>query len=186
MRREFLTLPNTLSLLRLFLVVPLIFVMVSSLPNARLWAGFIILLGVATDYFDGVLARKLNCESEWGRILDPLADKVGLGGLAVLLVALGEMPLWFLLAIIVRDLLILAGGLFIKARFKIVLPSIYAGKLTVGILSLTLFLLLIGLTGPVSDALIWLSTAFLVVSFLLYVRRFREFLLSKREDHGTP
>jgi CDP-diacylglycerol--glycerol-3-phosphate 3-phosphatidyltransferase len=184
MRREFLTLPNILSLVRLFLVLPLLMVLLSSLPSSQLWGGLIILLGGLTDYFDGYLARKLHCESEWGRILDPLADKVGVGGLAVALVLLGSLPLWFLGALLARDLMILTGGLYLKRRFGIVLPSIFAGKLTVTVVAGTLFLLMVGVGGIPADVLLGVSALLLAVSFAMYLNRFFVELHSRAKADG--
>lgn len=172
MRREFLTLPNVLSLARLFLVVPLLLVLLSSLPHARLWGAVIILFGASTDYLDGYFARKLDAESEWGRILDPVADKAGVAGLAVALLLLGELPLWFLGTLVARDALILAGGIYIKSRSGEVLPSIYIGKVTVTVVVGTLFLMVLGVGGFVRDFLLLASAVFLLVSFAMYVRRF--------------
>jgi cardiolipin synthase (CMP-forming) len=184
MRREFLTLPNILSLVRLFLVLPLILVLLSSLPAARLWGGLIVILGGLTDYFDGYFARKLHCESEWGRILDPVADKAGVAGMAVPLLLLGDLPLWFLLVLLARDLMILSGGLYIKRRFGIVLPSIYAGKLTVTVVVGTLFLLMLGVGGILADALLGVSALLLAVSFALYLKRFFVELRSRAKADG--
>ena len=182
MRRDFLTLPNILSLLRLFLVIPLVTVMLSDIPAARLWGVGIMILAALTDFFDGRLARKLHCESEWGRILDPLADKVGVAGVALVLLILGELPLWFFLALVARDVAILLGGLYLKTRFGVVLPSIQTGKWAVGTFALTLTLLMAGIRGTLTDVLIGASLAFLVVSFVLYVRIFIRELRSRRGD----
>jgi CDP-diacylglycerol--glycerol-3-phosphate 3-phosphatidyltransferase len=185
MRRDFLTLPNILSLLRLFLVIPLITVMLSDIPSARLWGVFCMILGGLTDFFDGRLARRLNCESEWGRILDPLADKVGVAGAALALLLLNDLPLWFFLALVARDVAILLGGLWLKARYGVVLPSIPAGKWAVGTFALTLVLLVAGLRSLVTDILIGISLVFLLLSFVLYVRIFIRELSRRRRGDGA-
>jgi CDP-diacylglycerol--glycerol-3-phosphate 3-phosphatidyltransferase len=183
MRRDLLTLPNILSLLRLFLVFPLLAVMLSDLPTARLWGVVIMALGALTDFFDGRLARRLHCESEWGRILDPLADKAGIAAVALALLLLGDLPLWFFLALVSRDIMILLGGLYLKARYGVVLPSIQTGKWAVGIFALTLVLLVAGVRGVLTDILIGISLMFLAASFVLYIRIFfRELRLRGRVD----
>jgi CDP-diacylglycerol--glycerol-3-phosphate 3-phosphatidyltransferase len=184
MRRDLLTLPNILSLLRLLLVIPFVTVMLSGLPSARIWGIAIIGLAVLTDYLDGMLARKLDCESQWGRILDPLADKVGIAAVAFVLVIVGDLPLWFFLALAARDVLILLGGVVLKARIGLVLPSIRTGKWAVNVFTVTLLAALVGAQGMVLDALIGISLAFLVVSFVLYVRIFNRELRTRR-GHGV-
>ena len=132
MKREFWTIPNALSLLRLLLPIPFAYVMTAGVPDAKWWAVGIIVLGVITDKLDGDIARWLHCESEWGRILDPLADKVAVGVIALTLLWLGLVPAWFVVLLLARDLLILAGGLYIRKRTGEVLPSNVAGKWAVG------------------------------------------------------
>jgi CDP-diacylglycerol--glycerol-3-phosphate 3-phosphatidyltransferase len=172
MRREFLTPSNLLSISRAVLVVPFVAVMLSSLPSARIWGGVIMIIGALTDRFDGLLARKYGYETEWGRILDPLADKIAVGAIALVLLWMGDIPLWFVIALLARDLLIFLGGIFIKLRKGAVLQSNMAGKWAVGIISLTLFLLVIAGPSLPATIFLWVSVGFLIVSFALYVARF--------------
>jgi phosphatidylglycerophosphate synthase len=90
------------------------------------------------------------------------------------LLKLGDIPVWFVIALIARDALIFLGGLFVKARRGLVLASNQAGKWAIGIISLALFALVVGGQNPVATILILASTVMLAVSFGLYVRRFFE------------
>jgi CDP-diacylglycerol--glycerol-3-phosphate 3-phosphatidyltransferase len=172
MRREFLTPSNILSISRAVLVIPFVYVMLSSLPAARLWGALIMILAALTDRFDGVLARKYGYETEWGRILDPLADKIGIAAGALVLLQLGDIPLWFVIALIARDIMIFLGGVYIKARTGVVLPSNQVGKWAVGIVSLAIFLLVLTGASLAASICIWLSVLLLIASFVSYVRRF--------------
>ncbi len=172
MRREFVTPSNILSLTRLVLAIPFALVMLSSLPSARIWGAIILVVGGLTDRYDGILARRYGQETELGRILDPLADKIGLGTAAVVFLVLGELPLWFVIALLARDLLILAGGMVLKARSGAVFPSHIAGKIAVGTMSLLLFVILLGGPSVPATVLIWASTALLLWSFLVYASVF--------------
>jgi len=176
MRREFFTPSNLLSISRALLAIPFVFVMLSSLPTARFWGACIIVVAALTDKFDGLLARKFGYETEWGRILDPLADKVAVAAAALVLLKLGDIPLWFVMVLIVRDTLIFLGGLYLKARNGVVLGSNLAGKWAVGIISLALFVLVVSGLSTVATVLIGASTVMLAVSFGLYVRRFADAL----------
>lgn len=172
MKREFWTIPNLLSLLRLVLPVPFALVMFSSIPDAKWWGVGIIALGVLTDKLDGDLARMMHCETAWGRILDPLADKVGVAAIALVLLWLGSVPAWFVILLLARDAIILAGGVYVRARTGEVLPSNTAGKIAVGVIGFTLLLALIDPAMPVVTVGIWLSVAMVAVSTAGYVRRF--------------
>jgi CDP-diacylglycerol--glycerol-3-phosphate 3-phosphatidyltransferase len=174
MRREFFTPSNLLSIARALLAVPFAIIMLSPIPSARLWGAGIIAAGALTDNLDGRLARKYGYETEWGRILDPLADKIGVAVVALVLLKLGDIPLWFVVALIVRDILIFLGGLAVKAKRGLVLPSNLAGKWAIGIISLALFALVVDGQSPTATVLIWASTIMLALSFGLYVRRFVE------------
>ena len=143
MKREFLTASNLLSLSRAILVIPFALVMLVPAEPQRIWGGVLLFAAMLTDKFDGVLARKLHQETEWGRILDPLADKVGVASVAIVLLLLGDIPLWFVVALLVRDAAIFAGGLYIRARTGVVLPSNQAGKWAVGIVGVTLMVALL-------------------------------------------
>lgn len=174
MKPDFFTLPNMMSLLRLILVIPFVLVMTSGIEHAKWWGVVIILVGAATDKLDGDLARWLHCESEWGRILDPLADKVAVAAIALVLLWLGAIPVWFVVILLARDLLILAGGVFIRRKTGAVLPSNPAGKWAVGLISLTLFLALIDHTMIAVPLGIGVSLVMVLLSTAGYAKRFLE------------
>lgn len=172
----FLTLPNVLSLSRALLTIPFAIVMLSSLPSARTWGALIIVVAALTDKLDGDIARIYKVESLWGRILDPLADKIGVIVVGVILLVLKEIPLWYVIALIGRDALILTGGLYLKTVRKTILPSNMTGKWAFGLIGLTLFLFVLGIHSVVTEVLLWCTVAMLLISFGLYVGRFLEVL----------
>ena len=172
MRRDLVTPSNILSLVRAILAIPFALVMLSSLPSARFWGAVILIVGALTDRYDGILARRYGQETELGRILDPLADKVGIATAALVLLARGEIPLWYVVALLARDLLIFAGGMVIKARSGVVLPSHPVGKVAVGIISLALFVIIVGGPSLPATILLWASLVLLVWSFAVYAGRF--------------
>jgi len=166
------TVPNALSILRALLTIPFVAVMLSGEPRARWWGLALLAVAALTDKLDGAFARRHHLVTEWGKILDPVADKIGMAVLAIVLVSLDMIPAWFLAAIIGRDVLILAGGLYLKRTQKIVVPSNVLGKWTVGVLAVAMGLALIGVTGLALDFAIGASVAMLVASFVSYVRTF--------------
>lgn len=171
---KFWTAANLLSLTRALLSILFLYVMLSTVPPARLWGCIIVAAGALTDKLDGMVARKSGTVTEWGKILDPLADKIGVASIAVVLLLLGDAPLWFVLVLLGRDVLILAGGLFLSWKRGVILPSNEAGKWAVGVISLTLFLMLAGVSSIVTLALMWVCVAMLGFSLFLYARRFME------------
>lgn len=171
---KFWTAANLLSLTRALLSFLFLYVMLSTDPPARLWGCVIVALGALTDKLDGTVARKYGTVTEWGKILDPLADKIGVAALAVVLLMLGDAPLWFVLILVGRDVVILLGGIFLTWKRRVVLPSNEAGKWTVGVISLTLFLMLAGVHSVVTEPFLWACVVMLCVSLFFYGRRFIE------------
>ena len=171
---RFLTASNLLSILRLLLAAPFSIVMLSGNPSGRLWGAIIMVMAALTDKYDGVLARKYGLTTQWGKVLDPLADKIGVAVVAIILLILGNIPLWFLLTLLVRDILIFSGGIYIRSHKGVILQSNELGKWTVGIVALALFLMVLNAQSILVEIFTWISTILLVTSFAIYVNRFIE------------
>ena len=167
------TASNVISSSRIVLTLPAAYCLVSDFPNHRTWSVFFILIAVLTDFLDGYLARRLKQVSDLGKIIDPLADKVGVGIIAVCLTVTGDIPLWYLAVLLVRDLLIFAGGVYIRYQKKIVPQANMAGKIAVNIIALALLLSIIRVESleTLRTVVVWLSLVSMAVSFVIYARR---------------
>ncbi len=177
---RFFTISNMLSVARAFLAAPFAIVMLSGRDDATFWGIIILVLAVLTDKFDGVLARKYNQITEWGKILDPLADKIGIAVVAIVLLALGKIPLWFIVIMLLRDVLILLGGMYIKRIKGVVLQSNQLGKWTIGTLAAAMLLAMIDAGSEAVSIGIAVSVLMLVVSLAAYLKRFVEELREPR------
>jgi CDP-diacylglycerol--glycerol-3-phosphate 3-phosphatidyltransferase len=126
-----------------------------------------------TDFLDGYVARKLHQVTELGKILDPLADKLTTGAAAVLLVIVGALPFWYVSVMILRDVLILIGAVYIKAKKNIVTQSNWPGKVAVFLVALVILLSALAIPSleEFRQFSIWLSVVIMIVSFGIYVRR---------------
>lgn len=161
---------NMLSMLRMVMSLPL---SIALYHGNVFWIVTLALSASATDWLDGFFARKLNQVTDYGKIIDPLADKVMViaGGLALVLA--GVIPLWFCAVIILRDVLILLGGMFVQRKYGLLLMSNMFGKYAVGIVSLVLMLLAIRV-DEYKAIMLFIATSMLAISFLLYAKRFVE------------
>lgn len=168
------TISNFLSALRLLLAIPIAILVSSAAPEQRLFGVMLILIAVLSDIFDGMLARKLNQVTEFGKIIDPLADKIGVAIVAVVLAQQGRLPVWFLLLLIVRDMLIFLGGMYIKKVKGILLQSNLVGKLAVVVVTTLAIVIVVDYPGSdwLKESLLVLSSLILGLSFILYVNRF--------------
>lgn len=168
------TISNILSITRIILVLPIILLLLSEHQHHRFWAVGMIGVASLTDMFDGMLARALHQETDLGRILDPLADKIAVAAIAIVLAIQQLIPFWFLAFIIVRDLLILAGGIYVKKTKNIILQSNTIGKWAVAVIVLYSIVSTLNLDSlaDVKTLLLITSTAMLGASFALYAQRF--------------
>ena len=141
--------PNILSLFRLLLVGVYVAVYFGvDHPNSLQFALCIFVLAGVTDIIDGYLARKYNWISNLGKILDPLADKMMQCTALICLLADGRIPIWFALPFILKELLMLSGGLFMMREKKIIVVSNVVGKIAA-----LFFYVAVGLVMLLGDAL---------------------------------
>jgi CDP-diacylglycerol--glycerol-3-phosphate 3-phosphatidyltransferase len=163
------TVPNLLSFFRL-VTAPLVLVLFSLAVPAGRWLtlGFLA-LSFSTDFFDGFFARRLNQKSDLGRILDPLADKAVVLALLVALVLFRGVPFYLMLAVLARDLLILAGGLVVKLKKGIVLESNIWGKAATFVLMIAFLAFIFEELRLVAFVLLGIGLALVLVSFATYV-----------------
>ncbi|MDZ7373257.1 MAG: CDP-alcohol phosphatidyltransferase family protein [candidate division KSB1 bacterium] len=173
-----LTIPNLLSLLRLLLFPPTAWLAWQGGTACNAAAAGLLLLMALTDILDGYLARHLHQRSEAGRVLDPLADKICVGGLFLILALRGRLPWWLAGMVIGRDALILLAGAFLLGRYGRVTESNWFGKTTVGILVATLVVQLVELEALDSASLV-LAALGLAVSTVAYGWRFVRILTGK-------
>ncbi len=169
-----------LSLFRLALVPPLAYLIL--IDGSKAWIFGLGAVAVLSDWFDGKLARWSKTVSEWGKVLDPLADKFAAAMVTLALVLQGSLPLWFLLIVVFRDATIVAGGFVLARRTGRVVMSIWMGKLAIGALAITVIAALLEADAPVLEVCIWVTTALMLYALLLYILRFFRLL---REDSPT-
>lgn len=166
------TVPNFISLLRLACLPFIILFLIRQ--NDILALAFIVGAGLS-DAVDGLLARLLRQESNLGRILDPVVDKVSVATTVILLALNYGLPVWLATVIIVRDALILVGSLLvINLRAEIGVSNFW-GKAA----GVCFFLLMIGYVlrlHPIHKYLIGAAAGFVALSLAFYVVEFYRWL----------
>lgn len=127
---------------RLLLAIPFWFLMDNlGLETYRIIIFCLCIFAAITDILDGYLARRFNEVTEMGKIIDPLADKVVIAVIIVKLFVSGEIPAYYFWIIILRDVIIFLGGIYVSKRIGRVLPSNMLGKITVA--SIGIFILIV-------------------------------------------
>lgn len=175
---KFWTLANMLSLARVVLVVPITYLIIKD--GSVAWILGLVFAALCTDWFDGTVARWSKTVSEWGKVLDPLADKIAAICVVCALAVRGSLPIWFLVLILVRDILIVWGSTLATRKLQRVLMSLWWGKVAVFMLALTVLGAIMKADPPILNISIWISSFLFVFSFFLYAYRF--FQLMKEED----
>ncbi|HWR01344.1 MAG TPA: CDP-alcohol phosphatidyltransferase family protein [Chlorobaculum sp.] len=173
MQGHIVNIPNFLSFLRILLIPGFIYCLHTGESTGAL---VIMIVALLSDWFDGQTARWTNEVSDMGKILDPLADKLCLASVAIYFLWKGELPLWFVAFVVLRDLLIFLGAAWIRHRHNVLTTSLWPGKWAVGFVSM-MFITMVWPhplfdRWPVKDFFMYLSSATLLYSFVEYCVRF--------------
>ena len=183
--KEIFTKSNLISLFRLFLAIPLWFLLDGfNSPDVRYITFAVCLIASFSDILDGYLARKYNEVTEFGKIIDPLADKIAVGVIIIKLYMLGQIPAYYFLMIILRDIIIFLGGLFVAKKIGRVLPSNVLGKITVINIGIVILLIILQFNGnnTVYKLLYASSIVLIFASLIAYIIRAKEFLKRKNYE----
>lgn len=186
MLRRIWTVSNLLSFSRIVLLAPLAFFLLGDAPNNRIWAAVVIFVGGLTDFLDGYFARRLHQVTDLGKILDPVADKIAAGGSSILLLMIHAIPLWYVVVVISRDLVILLGGLYIRSRKNVIAQSNWPGKIAVTAIAVVVMLSILGYAEmeTIRQLAIWVSVLMMVLSLVLYAQRLFVGATSGRRSDG--
>jgi len=174
---KIITVANVLSTSRLLLLGPIIYFLHQAekspgVASYNTYAVLIMVVAAATDFFDGFFARKFHQRSDLGRILDPLADKICIGTVGLVLVIYKGLPGWFLLVVVARDIAILALGLKVVRKRKFVPESTLIGKWTSGVLAALIVIYTLEIE-VVATPLLVISLLMVLSSGWSYWRRYR-------------
>ena len=193
MTRSRMNLPNTLTLVRMFLVPLLVVVLLTEFEGRRIMglpkelAGAVIFaIASITDWLDGSLARRRRQVTWLGQMLDPIADKLLTSAAFISLVQLGLAPAWMVALIIGREFAITALRSLAYTR-GITIPASPLGKIKMVSQVTAILLLIVGggpvpMLEPVGQAALWLVMLTAMVSAADYYRRFQRSLNARVTD----
>jgi CDP-diacylglycerol--glycerol-3-phosphate 3-phosphatidyltransferase len=129
--KDWKKIPNLISIFRI-VFIPLTIYLFENISENRWFVILILVVFSLLDNLDGFAARKLNQITEFGKVIDPLIDKLFVITISVQLFLIDLIPRWFFFLVVARDLIIMFAGLLFIKKFKSVPPSDFIGKLTVG------------------------------------------------------
>ncbi len=165
---EFFTIPNMLSILRILLIPVIIyFYVVKKDYNSTT---FVVLFSVLTDIVDGFIARRFNMITDFGKFLDPVADKATQLTVLICLITRFKLMIIPFVVLAVKEISSLAIRFVVYKRTETVDGAKWHGKTATGIVIATIILHLLwgDIPSGVSFGVICFCTAFMVFSFVLY------------------
>ena len=163
-----MNLPNRLTILRIFLIPFFVFFMLSDFSK---WIALIIFVVASlTDMLDGKIARKYNLVTDFGKFMDPLADKLLVCSALICLVELKRIPAWIVIAIISREFII-SGFRLIAAEKQIVIAANFWGKIKTVCQMFMVILMIANIRALtlITQIMMWLSLILTVVSLMTYM-----------------
>ena len=167
--------PNKLTVARMIIVPFLVVFLLTG------WGGdtnryislALFVVASVTDWFDGYLARKNNLVTNFGKFMDPLADKLLVCSAMICMIELNRLPAWFVIIIIGREFII-SGFRLIAAENGIVIAANYWGKFKTASQMIMIILLILHFDGifvTLEQLFIWLSLALTIISLITYIWR---------------
>ncbi|HHU78550.1 MAG: CDP-diacylglycerol--glycerol-3-phosphate 3-phosphatidyltransferase [Caldicoprobacterales bacterium] len=175
--------PNALTLVRFMLIgfYPWLYFN-EGLAYHKVWAFAVFLVAGLTDVLDGFIARRYNLITKWGKLMDPLADKLMLITVLLCLFIDEVIPIWVILIIALKELLMILGAAFLYRNRKMVVQANFYGKLAT-------FLFYIAVTALVFELnyaryILFVAVFSTILALLQYaVRNFMRF--AQPENKGT-
>src|ERR671912_1899938 len=162
------TMPNALSLARLFMVPGVVGLL---LARADGLAAALFVLAAVTDFLDGKLARRA-APTRLGRILDPVADRLMLSSVAVVLAVRGLLPAWAIAILVGRDLLTLIGSVVVGNKIRVN----RVGKAATALLMGAIALVVLRPGTVVGEIMFYAGFGLSIVAGLMYLRSLRRVL----------
>ena len=167
-------LPNSLTMVRIFMVPVLVAVLLTKLDNKEYWGLGIFLLAAATDLADGIIARRTKRTTVTGALLDPMADKLLISAAFISLVELGLAPSWMVTCIVGRELAVSALRMVALERGIPIAANAW-GKAKTGSQVVAVAILILGnkldkwmVLGRIA---LWVALVLTLVSMVIYFVR---------------
>ena len=168
-----MNLPNKLTILRVILIPFFVFFLLARpCGNASDWVALaIFVVASLTDMLDGKIARKYNLITNFGKFMDPLADKLLVCCAMICLVQLGRIPAWVVCIIVAREFTI-SGFRLIAAEKGRVIAANYWGKFKTVFQMIMVILMIANIPqlSILTTIIMWIATALTIISLVTYLK----------------
>lgn len=190
-----MNLPNKLTVFRVILIIPFVLLLLGGyaewgwlstvLGSAAAYTDYIALvifiIASLTDLLDGKIARKYNLVTNFGKFMDPLADKLLVCSALICLIEMGRIPSWIVIIIISREFII-SGFRLVASDNNVVIAASYWGKFktTFQMIMVCLMLANIPALELLTQIIMWIATALTIISLIDYIVKNKNVLLDGR------
>lgn len=166
-----MNLPNKLTMFRVILIPFFVVFMLVDITLYDKWIALgIFIVASLTDLLDGKIARKYNLVTNFGKFMDPLADKLLVCSALICLVALSKIPAWMVIVIIAREFII-SGFRLIASDNGVVIAASYWGKFKTTFQMIMICLMIADITAisVLTTVVMWVAVVLTVVSLIDYL-----------------
>ena len=176
-----MNLPNKLTILRVLLIPFFVFFLLVPVAGgaSKYIALAIFIVASLTDLADGKIARKYNLVTNFGKFMDPLADKLLVCSALICLIPSGKLATWIVLVIIAREFII-SGFRLVASDSGIVIAASYWGKFKTVSHMAMIILLILDFQNPImqmiTNVVVWIGVALTIISLVDYVVKNKEVL----------
>jgi CDP-diacylglycerol--glycerol-3-phosphate 3-phosphatidyltransferase len=179
-----LNLPNVLTVFRILLVPVLVAALLSEAGSGDVLAAIVFVIASFTDALDGWIARRKRIESTFGKLMDPLADKLLVVAAIVSLVALNRLSAVVAMVIIAREFAVTGLRQLAMEEGHVIPASIWGKLKTVTQIAMVLVLIIVDERTLAVDILIWVTVVVTVASGADYFFNFRNLLHARPSSHS--
>lgn len=169
-----MNLPNKLTVFRVILIIPFVIFLLTNIGGDYSdWIALaIFIVASLTDMLDGKIARKYNLVTNFGKFMDPLADKLLVSAALICLIEMGRIPAWIVVIIISREFII-SGFRLIASDNNIVIAASYWGKFktTFQMIMVCLMIANIEMLNIVTLIIMWIAVILTIVSLIDYIMK---------------
>ncbi len=173
-----MNLPNKLTMFRVILIPFFVVFMLADITTADKWIALtIFIVASLTDLLDGKIARKYNLVTNFGKFMDPLADKLLVCSALICLVEMAKLPAWMVIIIIAREFII-SGFRLIASDNGVVIAASYWGKFktTFQMVMICLLIADIAAIQTITNVITWAALILTVVSLIDYLVKNKEIM----------
>ena len=167
-----MNLPNKLTILRVIMIPFFVAALLygGANQNMRYVAAALFIIASLTDMLDGKIARKYNLVTNFGKFMDPLADKLLVCSALICMIELRELPAWMVIIIISREFII-SGFRLVASDNGVVIAASYWGKFktTFQMIGVVLLIFNIPALSTLTTIIVWIALALTVISLVDYI-----------------